>query len=70
MQFSAMPAGTQLTYTPTVGCEHVGGLTGNAARAKYGFIATTVGRIEFIAGFWRGCGIRDFNGDDFRESYL
>jgi len=65
MQFSAMPARTQLTYTPTSGCKYPAGLSTTQARSKYGFIATTVGRPEFIAGFWKSCGIRNFNGANF-----
>lgn len=61
MQFSIMPARTNLIMTPLLGCKSPSGLSATQLRAKYGFICQTVGRPEFIAGFWLGCGSKDYS---------
>lgn len=68
MQFSIMPARTSIKYTPLVGCSSPSGLTASQIRSKYGFICATVGRPEFVAGFWAGCGKGDYS--NFRKCLL
>lgn len=69
LQFSVIPEGTDIQYTPLTGCTSPQGLSESQRRSKYSWICVSVGRPELLAGFGIGCEGR-FDGRSFGECQL